>query len=142
MRIASAGWACFRRGRHGKSLREPAFEVENSSLQLGLNSGGAKIARATARDHGQRGSRREHRPEPQPKAFAQQALDTVANDRLADAARDGHPESRAIAVRESGGEAHEMRRLVADARTLQTKELAASAKFVLRPEAERRARPS
>ncbi len=93
MSIASAGWACLRRGRHGKSLREPAFEVENSSLQLGLNSGGAKIARANTRDHGQRGSRREHRPEPQAKAFAQPALDPVADDRLANPPRDGHPKS-------------------------------------------------
>src|SRR5260370_9476268 len=98
MSIASAGWACLRRGRHGKSLREPAFEVENSSLQLGLNSGGAKIACATARDHGQRGSRREHRPEPQAKAFAHPALDPVAEDRRAHPPRDGHPKPEWAAV--------------------------------------------
>ena len=59
-RIANARLGCFRGRRHGKSLREPAFEVEDSSLQLGLNSGGAQVARTTARNYGQRGSWREH----------------------------------------------------------------------------------
>ena len=118
------------------SLLESAFEVESSSLQLGLNSGCPQFPCPAARDYDQRSPCREHRAQPYPEAFAHPPLDPVSDDRLADPPRDRRPEPSAVALREFRRVDHEMRGLVARTDALKAKELAAAPKLILRAEAE------
>ncbi len=117
-------------------------ETERSSHQLGIDSGAVEVGGAGARDHHHRDAGRNPRAQAEAEALAHVALDTVALHRVADPARDGDAQSRAlIVVVKFTRVDHEVGALGARAAALKAQEFGASMQPVDGCEAHRRTRP-